>query len=143
MPGRHAGGGIAQSFGKFSLYKLLNKDVGQPPRPAEHLRLEIEIEALTGGTREAVGELLRSGVFVDGGFSSSSKGKPARRLIFRKLFTPVFPTTYRNRDTWPMTARHFEQFVQDPERYVKLVMGKDGVPPDEQQLQWETLIDPV
>ena len=130
----------ALNFGKFSLFKLLHTKVGDEKRPAEYLRLEVEIERLSENARNAIGELLRNSVFVDGGFSSSSKGTPARRLIFKKLFTPAFPTTYNNRDTWSMTARHFEEFISDPKAFVKKIMGEEGIPPEQQAYQLDMLI---
>jgi hypothetical protein len=131
---------VALNFGKFSLFKLLNSKVGEEKRPSEYLRLEIEVEKLSAVARSALGELLRNGVFIDGGFSNSSRGSPARRLIFKKLFTPAFPTTYNNRDTWSMSARHFEEFISNPKAFVKKVMGEHGVPPDEQGPQLDMLI---
>ncbi|RIL08439.1 MAG: hypothetical protein DCC75_08895, partial [Proteobacteria bacterium] len=116
--------------------------VGKDKRPAEYLRIEVEIDGLSSKAKEAMADLLRYGVFIDGGFSNSGKGTPARRLIFKKLFTPVFPTTYTSRDTWPMTAAHFTEFVTDPKKYVKGVMSAHGLPPEEQQLEIETLMLP-
>jgi hypothetical protein len=132
---------VALSFGKFSLFKLLHSEVGKgkEERPAEYLRIEVELDRMTPGTQEALVDLLRNGVFVDGGFSSSSRGRPARRLIFKKLFTPAFPTTYHSRDTWPMTAAHFAEFVSKPSEYVKGILGQHNVPPQEQQLELEGL----
>jgi|GEM_PF-5415430 len=132
---------VALNFGKFSYFKLLHDTVGQEARAAEYLRLEVEIDRLSARARDALGELLRNGIFIDGGFSSSSRGTPARRLIFKKLFTPAFPTTYISRDTWPMSAKHFEEFVSDPKAFVKKVLGEHGVPPEEQIPQLDLLFD--
>jgi hypothetical protein len=134
---------VALNFGKFSKFKLVGKLVGSEPRPAEYLRIEVETDRLSSGARDALSDLLRNGVFVDGGFSASSQGTPARRLILKKLFTPVFPTTYNNRDTWPMTSAHFERFVADPENFLKGILSEDGVTPEEQSRQLDMLIDPV
>ncbi len=131
------------NFGKFSLFKLIHKDVGQEKRPAEYLRIEVEIDRLTASAKDAIGELLRNGVFVDGGFSSSSRGTLARRLVFKKLFTPVFPTTYNNRDTLSMSASNFEAFVADPKGFVKESMGEHGLPPEQQALELDNLINPA
>jgi hypothetical protein len=133
---------VATNFGKFSLFKLLRNDVGEERRPAEYLRIEIEIDGLSPEVKEALAELLRNGVFIDGGFSSSARGTPARRLIFKKLFTPVFPTTYNSRDTWPMSAAHFAEFIRNPALYVKRTMGEAGIPPEEQQLRLDQLFHP-
>lgn len=126
---------VATHFGKLSLFKLLHDDVGKEKRPAEYLRIEVETDALSGAAKHALADLLRNGVFIDAGFSSSSKGTPARRLIFKKMFTPVFPTTYNSRDTFPMSAGHFIEFVEDPAKFVKRIMGEEGIPPEEQQVE--------
>lgn len=132
---------VALNFGKFSKFKLLNNSVGAEKRPAEYLRLEVEIENLSQSAKDALGDLLRNGIFVDGGFSASSRGTPARRLIFKKLFTPAFPTTYVNRDTWPMSSRHFDDFTNDPKGFVKKIMAEHGVPLEQQIGQLESLMD--
>ena len=134
---------VALNFGKFSKFKLIGRLVGSERRPAEYLRIEVETDHLAGSAKMALGALLRNGVFVDGGFSSSSQGSPARRLIFKKLFTPVFPTTYNNRDTWPMSAAHFRDFISNPEYFLRGILGEEGLSPDEQSRQIDMLIDPV
>lgn len=134
---------VAANFGKFSRFKLEHEEVGAEKRPAEYLRIEVEIDGLSVIAKDAIADLLRNGVFIDGGFSSSSKGLPARRLIFKKLFTPVFPTTYSNRDTWPMSAKHFAEFIDNPKRYLKKIMGEDGVPHDRQAEELDNLLWPL
>jgi serine/threonine protein kinase len=134
---------VAANFGKFSRFKLEHEEVGAEKRPAEYLRIEVEIDGLSATAKEAIADLLRNGVFIDGGFSSSGKGLPARRLIFKKLFTPVFPTTYSNRDTWPMSATHFSEFIGDPKKYLKRIMGEDGVPHNKQAEELDNLLWPL
>jgi hypothetical protein len=126
---------VATHFGKLSLFKLRHDDVGEEKRPAEYLRIEVEVDALSADAKLALADLLRNGVFIDAGFGSSGKGTPTRKLIFKKMFTPAFPTTYNSRDTLPMSSRHFVEFVTDPAKYVKRIMGEGGVPPDEQQAE--------
>jgi hypothetical protein len=137
---------IALNFGKMSLFKLQNEEVRQNKtrvsRPAEYLRIEVQISQFAEEIRGAIAELVRNGVFIDGGFSSSSQGIPARRLIFRKLFTPAFPTTFHSRDTFSMSAPHFLEFIRDPEAPLRLMMGKLGIGPDKQQITMDRLFDP-
>lgn len=135
---------VAANFGKFSLFKLLRtEEVDGEKRPGEYLRIEVQIDGLSSEAKEALADLLRNGVFVDGGFSSSAKGTPARRLVFKKLFTPAFPTTYNSRDTWPMSAEHFVEFITDPKKYVKKIMSEHGIPPEDQQLELDSLWQPM
>jgi serine/threonine protein kinase len=133
---------VASNFGKMSLFKLLRKDVGKEKRPAEYLRIEVQIDGLSPHAKEALVDLLRNGVFIDGGFSSSAQKTPARRIIFKKLFTPAFPTTYNSRDTLPMSAKHFSDFITDPKKYIKSVMGEYGIPPEQQSFELEKLMPP-
>jgi hypothetical protein len=135
---------IALQFGKMSLFKLINEDVGsgEQTRPAEYLRLEVQLNQATQETRRAIAELMRNNVFVDGGFGSSAQGSPTRRLIFRKLYTPAFPTTYNSRDTYPMSVQHFGDFSRDPVAYLRRVLGRSGVGPDQQQYVLDALWNP-
>ena len=135
---------IALQFGKMSLFKLIHEDVGSgdQKRPAEYLRLEVQLNQATPETRHAIAELMRNNVFIDGGFGSSSQGVPARRLIFRKLYTPAFPTTNSSRDTYPMSAQHFAEFVRDPAGYLRHILGRSGVNPDQQQFVLDELWNP-
>jgi hypothetical protein len=136
---------IALNFGKMSLFKLLNEEVrqkGKQSRPAEYLRIEVQISQFADEIRDGIAELVRNGVFIDGGFSSSSQGTPARRLIFRKMFTPAFPTTFHSRDTFPMTAAHFLEFIRDPVAPLRQLLGKSGIGPDQQQMTMEKLFEP-
>lgn len=134
---------IALCFGKLSRYFVEHETIGEPPRPAEYLRIEVELTNMTEGGRRAICQLLRHGVFVDGGFSSSSKGNPARRLLFRRMFTPAFPTTFVSRDTLPMTARNFLNFVENPALYLRGELGRYGVPPEQQSLFQDRLVEPL
>jgi hypothetical protein len=134
---------VALNFGKISRFKLERTQVRETSgnRPAEYLRIEVQVQNISEDVRAAIAELLRNGVFIDGGFSSSSQGIPARRLIFKKLFTPAFPTTYRSRDTFPMTAQHFEEFVKNPGAGARRLLGEAGIKPNEQQLTLDSLFD--
>lgn len=132
---------VAAHFGKFSLFKLL-RNVGKEQRPGEYLRIEVQVDGLSPQSKQALGDLLRNGVFIDGGFGSSAKGTPTRKLIFKKLFTPAFPTTYNSRDTWPMSAQHFDKFIKNPQQYLKERMSEEGIPPEKQQLEIDHLLKP-
>jgi serine/threonine protein kinase len=124
----------ALNFGKLSLLKLLGDEVKEKDegRPAEYLRIEVAFDDQIEKIRPIIAELLRAGVFVDGGFSNSSQGIPARRLLFRKIFTPAFPTTYNSRDTFAWSARRFLEFVEEPERFLRRSAAEQGVKPDDQ-----------
>ncbi len=125
---------IALIFGKFSRFKLLERRPGKQKRdkPKEYLKIEIEMDDISNGTSEAIVELLQSGVFIDGGFSNSGKGSPARKLWFRKIFTPAFPTTYNSANTLPMTAKSFEAFVVEPDKFLRTRVAEGGVGPSDQ-----------
>jgi len=136
---------IALHFGKLSLFKLLKKSVREDggARPSEYLRIEVALDANVDDVRRVVADLLRNGVFIDGGFSNSSQGIPARKLLFRKIFTPAFPTTYNSRETFSMGAKRFLEFARDPEKFVRATMGEDGITPKEQHDLLSSLADPL
>ena len=135
---------IALNFGKMSLLKLQYSNVneGSTKRPAEYLRIEVEIGEGDEEARPIIADLLRSGIFIDGGLSSSSRGNPARRLIFRKLLTPTFPTTFRNRDTFAMTSRNFVNFAKDPSGRLRRMIAEERIPIEDQQPLLEGLFNP-
>ena len=110
---------VALTFGLFSKFKLTKSNLGSDGRPQEYASIEVSQQNIDPRTKEAIAELLRNGVFVDGGFSMDSSGYIARKLFFRRLFTPVFPTTYVARNTWSMRPRTFSTFTNDPEAYLK------------------------
>ena len=124
---------VALTFGIISKAQLtfFNK---------EHLRVEIELGDLDDDLKEAIRELLSLGVFVDGGYSESSSGKPARRLLFRRIFTPAFPTTVNNRETLPMRKKKFEDFIKRPKKYRQEFLSEHQISPSAQQ-QLEILYD--
>jgi hypothetical protein len=116
---------------------------GENRRPAEYLRIEVQLDQKAlDDARIAIAEVVRNGVFIDGGFSTSSQGIPARRLIFRKLYTPAFPTTFNSRDTFPMTSRHFVEFVRNPASHLRRLLGESGIQPDQQQFVLDGLFEP-
>jgi len=135
---------IALNFGMMSRFKLCNEEIGQGgnKRPAEYLRIEIQLSQMAEQVREGIAELVRNGIFIDAGFSSSSQGIPARRLIFKKMFTPAFPTTFNSRDTFSMSAPHFLQFLKNPEGQLAQLLSQSGISPAEQQITMEGLFDP-
>ena len=103
---------------------------------AEYLRIEIELDALTTQAKQAMGDLLRNGVFIDGGFSSSRKGDTSSPAYLQEAVHPVFPTTYNSRDTWPMSGTHFREFVHSPAQYVKRIMGETASPLTSNNFGW-------
>ena len=60
--------------------------------------------------------LLQYGVFIDGGLGSSNEGIPTQKLIYRKLFAPVFPTTLSSRDSFSWTRNGFHRFLAEARR---------------------------
>lgn len=135
---------IALNFGKMSKFKLTNEVIkdGKTTRPPEYLRIEVQLNQFPDELKSVVAELLRNGVFVDGGFSNSSQGTPARRLIFRRMFTPAFPTTFNSRDTFPMTPQNFLEFAKNPPGMLRRMLGESGIAPAEQQLTMDALFQP-
>lgn len=135
---------VALNFGKVSLFKLQREDVGKGVhvRPAEYLRIEVDLGRASPEAKELISELLRKGVFIDGGISASSQGNPARRLVFRKLFTPAFPTTFRSRDTFAWVSNTFVEFVQNPPARLRAMMAEEGIAPDQQQYELDGLYNP-
>ena len=125
---------IALAFGKLSRFKLINLREGRDEnsKPEEYLKIEIELDEAGDEITESIADLLQHGVFVDGGFSNSSKGAPTRKLFFRKIFTPAFPTTYNSGNTFPMTASTFEFFITRPDDYLRSRVAEEGVGPSDQ-----------
>ncbi len=117
---------IAYWFGIVSKTKLvvLGKD---------YLKIEVEVEKLTPELRDTMRELLCYGIFIDGGFSNNSDGKLARKLFFRRIFTPAFPTTMIGRNTLSMRAKTFRNFVYAPADYARERMSADEINPKDQQ----------
>ena len=117
---------VAYWFGVWSKSKLINEG-------GDYLRIELNVTDLSHELQSAERELLSSGVFVDGGNSRMQDGAIAKRLLFRRAFTPAFPTTVANRDTFRMSEALFERFVKDPKQTVKASIGKSKILPDVQQ----------
>jgi len=112
-------------FGLWSKQKLIeNGD--------EYLRIEIVIEDSNYELFGAMRELLAYGLFIDWEYSNNRDGKPCRRLLFRRIYTPAFPTTFNSRNTFPMSARGFLRFVKNPKNYVLERWSENGIKPDEQ-----------
>jgi len=119
---------IAQAFGVLSRHKLISKKVkdGKNSRYAEYTRMEVDLKKQNAKASDAMDELISSGVFIDGGYSSSSSATPTQRLLFRKIFTPAFPTTWANRDGFNWTQERFLEFSLDPLGFVKELTKKDS-----------------
>ena len=83
--------------------------------------------------KTAARELLCYGIFIDGGFSNMSDGQTARKLLFRRIYSPAFPTTFNDRNTFPMREESFRKFIENPKNFVREKMSEDRIPPDEQQ----------
>ena len=110
---------IGFAFGSISKAKLIREQ-------KEHLRIEIEIKNLTDDMYKAIRELMSSGLFIDGGYSNTSSGVPARRLLFRRIYTPAFPTTVNNRNSFSWRARNFMSFVKYPRQHYQTTLSKNG-----------------
>ncbi len=116
---------IGYYFGVWSKSKLVNMD-------KDYLKIEVELQELSEESRTTLRELLCYGIFVDGGYSNNSDGKLSRRLFFRRIFTPAFPTTFNSRNTFPMRARSFRDFIFKPASFVRSKMSEDKINPDKQ-----------
>jgi tRNA A-37 threonylcarbamoyl transferase component Bud32/energy-coupling factor transporter ATP-binding protein EcfA2 len=123
---------VALTFGKFSRFKLISSRKGKSSKAEEYLKIEVELDQASDEVVALIADLLQHGVFVDGGFSNSSKGLPARKLFFRKIFTPAFPTSYNSGHTVPMTAPVFSEFAKNPVQYLRRKIAEDGVEPGNQ-----------
>lgn len=117
---------IAYSFGTWSKSKLVKKN-------AEHLRIEVELENLPEEAIATARELLCYGIFIDGGYGNMSDGRMCRRLLFRRIFTPAFPTTFNDRNTFPMRLASFKEFIYKPEDFVRKRMSEDKIASMDQQ----------
>ena len=118
----------AYAFGRMSQYKLINNKVknGSKSRYAEYTRMEVELQDISSTAIDAMNELISSGVFIDAGRSSSSSGRPTQRLLFRKIFTPAFPTTWVNKDSFSWNQERFIEFIREPKLYWKRYVGEDS-----------------
>ncbi len=117
---------IAYYFGVWSKSQLLknNKD---------YIRIEFPMQTLPEDLKGIARELLCYGVFVDGGFSNMNTGQPARKLLFRRIYTPAFPTTLSDSNTYPLVEKSFKKFVEHPKDFVREKMSEYKIPPLEQQ----------
>lgn len=117
---------IAYNFGIWSKSQLIknNKD---------YIRIEFPMQKLPEELKTVARELLCYGVFIDGGFSNMSDGQIARKFLFRRIFTPAFPTTFTDRNTYPMVEKSFKEFIVNPRNFVRERMSEYGIPPLEQQ----------
>ena len=114
---------VCYYFGVLAKHRLFSMN-------KEFLSLEIEIEDGSTVQDGAIRELLTYGVFVDGGLSSTSSGKLSRKLIFRKIYTPAFPISFLNRNSFLMDSKRFEYFIQNPKDYTSSLISKEGGIPD-------------
>ena len=112
-------------FGLWSRSKLIKEG-------KEYIRIEITIDRPDKNVYGAMRELLAYGLFIDWGYSNNSQGKLARRLLFRRIYTPAFPTTFNNRNTQPMSTKGFLKFIKNPRDYIIEKWSEDGVKPSEQ-----------
>lgn len=117
---------IAFSFGIWSKSKLVKKN-------KDYIRIELPSQNMNEKLIAAERELLCYGIFIDGGYSNMSDGEPARRLLFRRIYTPAFPTTFNNRNTFSMREKNFREFIENPRNFVRERMSEDHISPDEQQ----------
>lgn len=114
---------VCYFFGFFAKHRLFSKS-------EEFLSLEVEIEGGSVMQDAAIRELLTYGVFVDGGLNNTSSGKLSRKLIFRKIYTPAFPVSFRNRSSLKMDSKSFEHFIHDPKGYTYSLISREGDIPD-------------
>lgn len=117
---------IAYYFGVLSKSKLYTMD-------ADYLKIEVELENLSEELLTTLRELLCYGIFIDAGASNNSDGKLARKLFFRRIFTPAFPTTLITSNSISMRVDSFKEFVYHPAKYVRKKMSKAKISPLLQQ----------
>lgn len=117
---------IAYYFGALSKSKVIEKG-------KEYLKIEVEVENLTEELKTTLRELLCYGIFIDAGHGNNSDGRLSRKLYFRRIFTPAFPTTFHTRNTFPMRKNSFEKFIFEPANFARARMSEDNISPDEQQ----------
>lgn len=117
---------IAYYFGVWSKSQLTRKN-------EDYIRIEFPMQNLPEELKDVARELLCYGVFVDGGFSNMSDGQTSRKLLFRRIFTPAFPTTFIDRNTYPMVPDSFRKFIENPKDFVRERMSAYGISPSEQQ----------
>ena len=73
----------------------------------EFMRMEIEIDDDSTQKSNAIQELISFGLFVDAGYGNTATGKITKRLLFRKIFTPAFPTSFINRNDFVLNGDAF------------------------------------
>ncbi|MEP1420528.1 MAG: protein kinase [Erythrobacter sp.] len=136
---------VALSFGMFSRHKLIGRSSGNPSvrKGGEYLKIEVQLDGDVDETTSRIADLLQNGVFVDGGFSNAGSGVPTRRLMFRRIFTPAFPTTYNSSNTLPMTASSFKDFLSNPEMWLKDRLKSDGIEGNDQADMFDKLARPI
>ena len=117
---------IALSFGIWSKTKACIKG-------EDYLRFEISFNKNDEEIKKFLRELQCYGIFIDGGYSSSSEGIVSKKLIFRRIYTPAFPTTFNDHNTFPIRIDKFKKFISDPRNFVREKMSADKINPDEQQ----------
>lgn len=106
-------------FGTLSKYMLIKKG-------HEFLRMEIEIDDDSTQKSGAIKELIAFGLFVDAGYGNTATGKIAKRLLFRKIFTPAFPTSFVNRNAFVLNGNAFEVFINNPREYANSIISQRG-----------------
>ncbi len=117
---------IAYYFGVWSKSQLIKAD-------EDYIRIEFPMQKLPEKLKVVARELLCYGVFIDGGSSTMSDGQTARKFLFRRIFTPAFPTTFTDHSTYPMVPKSFKKFVENPKDFVRERMSAYEIPPSEQQ----------
>jgi hypothetical protein len=117
---------IAYYFGVWSKSKVVKNGLG-------YIRIELSYRNLTIEAMDTVRDLLSHGIFIDGGFSNMSSGETARKLLFRRIYTPAFPTTFNDDGNIPMREKSFRDFIRNPRDFVRARMSEDLITPEEQQ----------
>ena len=114
---------VCYYFGMLAKHKLFSMN-------QEFLSLEVEIEGGSTLQDRAISELLTYGVFIDGGLNNTSSGKLSRKLIFRKIYTPAFPISFRNRNSFLLDSKAFDDFIHNPKDYTNSLISREGDIPD-------------
>jgi len=54
-------------------------------------------------------------------------------LLFRRIYTPAFPTTVNNHNTMQMNEAKFRKFIQDPLKYSQSFIRLCGLSQEEER----------
>lgn len=117
---------IAYAMGTISLtylteYGSVLDHTSGKERYQEIIRINIRgTKKLSREAKQIYEALIKYGIFTDAGTGYLWGDKITNlRLIFRKIYVPAFKISYRDRQALIMTPSLFENFLKDPEHFVR------------------------